>query len=813
METVAFYSYKGGVGRTLLVANTAQFLAAAGRKVVALDLDLEAPGLHQKLGNDEVLRRADAGTLTGAVDELLASLEGESRSVKLGKTAIPIDLPAGATGRLHLVSAGSAPSQAYWSALERLQTAIRTGGRHGGLLEAILELQARIADDLAPDFLLIDSRTGITELGGLATSVLADRVICLTTMAEESIKGTRVVAQALGAAPRLKSQAPLRVEFLITRIVGSSRRPNVQRLTKELNGQVAVLPHDSGIAEEERVIGNWRPHAGDRDDRDRNSGKALYAATLDWIAESFPLHKPQAESTKLRMAAIHSTWDDLTRITQRDDGGYRSRDAWPDEQLRERVRFSSKAKSRQADIVVYASAPTEANAKPLMIVEYVEGEDRDLVAKWWFQNTEVKVLALLSADSHRRLYSDSVRWESRVHHSDRWDLPLPRDFVVLIDPTDVSVEAMLASVRRGHDEYLDRLIREWMRCSAATLHGGAPWRPDVAKKIVDGLAQVDDVDLACRVLWRSGQGRTRHRMHDGHDEDGGVGQVDQELFAPLLWRVPAEAAVKVLEEHGGPFGPPLGRKALTLLAADILGLRYDPDASFRAEGQSILERGHRVEGDSDGEGLYSLTSAFRGIEISFEISDEPPSLASVRLGDDEGTRKHRRRTRGVPDVVAERIGRSDLVTTGLLGDYEPAASKVLLYTEAIAVCADKLALRARYVGSVTLIHETMHALMHLGTDLDGRRWTEFSLPDAGHPLFEPSKFHETLAQYFTYQHILRLRDPALMNAFKVMSAKQAPAYRAWESLVDLPMEDARAWFMNVRRGVGPGTPPSYRHGR
>ena len=36
METVAFYSYKGGVGRTLLVANTAQFLAMTGRRVVAL---------------------------------------------------------------------------------------------------------------------------------------------------------------------------------------------------------------------------------------------------------------------------------------------------------------------------------------------------------------------------------------------------------------------------------------------------------------------------------------------------------------------------------------------------------------------------------------------------------------------------------------------------------------------------------------------------------------------------------------------------------------------------------------------------------
>jgi len=76
-----------------------------------------------------------------------------------------------------------------------------------------------------------------------------------------------------------------------------------------------------------------------------------------------------------------------------------------------------------------------------------------------------------------------------------------------------------------------------------------------------------------------------------------------------------------------------------------------------------------------------------------------------------------------------------------------------------------------------------------------------ALPDASSPLFEPSWFHETLTQYFTYQHILKLRDPALLHAFEAMSAKQAPPYRAWQRLRDLPIEDARSWFMSVRRGV------------
>src|SRR5437588_5155474 len=92
METVAFYSYKGGVGRTLLVANTAQFLAMSGRQVVALDLDLEAPGLHQKLGSPEVIRRAATGMLRGAVDELLDILEKEPSDRKHIASQV-VDLP------------------------------------------------------------------------------------------------------------------------------------------------------------------------------------------------------------------------------------------------------------------------------------------------------------------------------------------------------------------------------------------------------------------------------------------------------------------------------------------------------------------------------------------------------------------------------------------------------------------------------------------------------------------------------------------------------------------------------------------------
>jgi MinD-like ATPase involved in chromosome partitioning or flagellar assembly len=50
-EIITFYSYKGGTGRSMALANVAHILAwriaAPGKRVLAIDWDLEAPGLHK----------------------------------------------------------------------------------------------------------------------------------------------------------------------------------------------------------------------------------------------------------------------------------------------------------------------------------------------------------------------------------------------------------------------------------------------------------------------------------------------------------------------------------------------------------------------------------------------------------------------------------------------------------------------------------------------------------------------------------------------------------------------------------------------
>ena len=63
---VTFYSYKGGVGRTMALANVAVLLSQWGKKVLMVDWDLEAPGLEHfflpEMSSEPSRNSADSST-------------------------------------------------------------------------------------------------------------------------------------------------------------------------------------------------------------------------------------------------------------------------------------------------------------------------------------------------------------------------------------------------------------------------------------------------------------------------------------------------------------------------------------------------------------------------------------------------------------------------------------------------------------------------------------------------------------------------------------------------------------------------------
>src|SRR5215510_11396219 len=68
-----FYSFKGGVGRSMAMANVAEIMYQLGLKVLLIDFDLEAPGLERYFKVPEAKRSADEIETSRGLIDLLVS--------------------------------------------------------------------------------------------------------------------------------------------------------------------------------------------------------------------------------------------------------------------------------------------------------------------------------------------------------------------------------------------------------------------------------------------------------------------------------------------------------------------------------------------------------------------------------------------------------------------------------------------------------------------------------------------------------------------------------------------------------------------
>ena len=90
-KVVTFYSYKGGTGRTMALANVAWILAANGHKVLAVDWDLESPGLYKYFRPflDRAAITATPGIIELISDYAWAATSGEARPARTCTASIP----------------------------------------------------------------------------------------------------------------------------------------------------------------------------------------------------------------------------------------------------------------------------------------------------------------------------------------------------------------------------------------------------------------------------------------------------------------------------------------------------------------------------------------------------------------------------------------------------------------------------------------------------------------------------------------------------------------------------------------------------
>lgn len=183
MYTVTFFSFKGGVGRSMALVNIAMDLVSKGRKVVLMDFDLEAPGLST-FGLCEA--KSLKGGVVDYVHDYLASFEAPSINEYIAPCNEIKDLP----GKLWLIPAGK-NDDGYSAKLADINWRDLYRNKSGFLL--FEDMKAQIQMEIAPDYLLIDSRTGHTDVGGICTRQLPNSIVFLFFPNEQNLVGLKKI--------------------------------------------------------------------------------------------------------------------------------------------------------------------------------------------------------------------------------------------------------------------------------------------------------------------------------------------------------------------------------------------------------------------------------------------------------------------------------------------------------------------------------------------------------------------------------------------------------------------------------------------
>jgi MinD-like ATPase involved in chromosome partitioning or flagellar assembly len=235
MFTTTFYSFRGGVGRTMAIVNIGTWLARHGRRVLLVDFDLESPGIsHYALPNSTAERK-------GVIDYLYEMIEGpEPTSLEDYYYESFQDKGGGA---LYVMPAGRAST--HVARFEKLNLGQLYQEGDGYLI--LENLKAMWETQLAPDYVLIDSRTGYNEVAGICTRQLPDAVVATFIPSPQNLNGLKEVISQIRAQNRETWRPEIQLHFLASSI------PSID----DENGDIAdAIARSQQLLEFDQLLGS-----------------------------------------------------------------------------------------------------------------------------------------------------------------------------------------------------------------------------------------------------------------------------------------------------------------------------------------------------------------------------------------------------------------------------------------------------------------------------------------------------------------------------------------------------------------------------
>src|SRR5438270_1671538 len=188
----------------MALVNVAAELARRGRKVLVVDFDLEAPGLetykhlHPPKPVPGIVEYVTEFRRTHQVPNLLDYIY---ETKPIGKKG----------GRLWVMPAGRR-DRAYRTALAGLDWQRLYEQEDGFLL--FEDTKKGWEEELQPDYVLIDSRTGDTDVLGICTRQLPDSVVLMFTPNAQNLAGLRGVCRDIRRETTEGLKKSIRLHFV-----------------------------------------------------------------------------------------------------------------------------------------------------------------------------------------------------------------------------------------------------------------------------------------------------------------------------------------------------------------------------------------------------------------------------------------------------------------------------------------------------------------------------------------------------------------------------------------------------------------------
>jgi cellulose biosynthesis protein BcsQ len=233
-QIITFYSYKGGTGRSMALANVACLLVRNKHRVLVIDWDMEAPGLHRffRPYMKEQFPTTDKGdhdlNLYPGLIDLFAGFETFIREHNLDRRTpsreILEDLFEQRRLDQYILKASIALDFIKAGRFDDIYSTRINTFRWDTLFERVPWLYRAFASHLAEryDYVLIDSRTGLTDTSGICTMVMPQKLVTVFTPNFQSSEGAlNMVRLALQYRRQSDDLRPLVVFPLVSRVDSS----------------------------------------------------------------------------------------------------------------------------------------------------------------------------------------------------------------------------------------------------------------------------------------------------------------------------------------------------------------------------------------------------------------------------------------------------------------------------------------------------------------------------------------------------------------------------------------------------------------